>query len=159
MPPLFIEEKSWRQNGLVLVAKFFKMTAKLTGFAVNYKIRKSGNLTKVCACYRQNREIRLLQELSSAFFVMFQIVANFDKDFSICSYGRRRKKTAQSFAGCLSFCAAYRLSFNFRFVIKDKSVFGGMSWFYIFMRRSKGRTIPLTVLLQPKMLLLKNAPI
>ena len=67
LPPLFIEEKSWRQNGLVLVAKFFKMTAQLTGFAVNYKIRKSSNLTKACACHRQNREIRPLQEISSAF--------------------------------------------------------------------------------------------
>ena len=158
LPPLFIEEKSWRQNGLVLVAKFFKMTAKLNGFAVNYKIRKSGNLTKACACHRRNREIRPLQELSSAFFVMFQVFANFDKDFSICSYGRRRKKTVQSFAVCLSFRAAYRLSFNFRFVIKDKSVFGDLSWFHVFMRRSKERTTPLTVLLQPKMLLPKNAP-
>ena len=88
LPPLFIEEKSWRQNGLVLVAKFFKMTAKSIGFGGNYKTRKFSNLTEGRTYHRKNQEIRPLQELSSAFFVTFRVVANFDKNFSVCSYRR-----------------------------------------------------------------------
>ena len=60
----------------ILAAIGLKMTAKLTDFAVNYKISESGNLT--------NKDFFNL--------LMWQ-------------YRKRRKETVQSFTGCSSFRA------------------------------------------------------
>ena len=118
------------------------MTAKLTDFAVIYKISESVNLTKACAYHRQNREI-------------VRSNPNFHRPFH--DIRKAAQKGCPSFHRSSIFPRRYRLSFNFRFVIKDKSVFAVLSWFHVFMRRSKGRTTPLNVLLQPKMLRPKYA--
>ena len=88
---------NWSENmtakRFILAAIDLKMTAKLTDFAVNYKISESGNLT--------NKDF-------------FNLLMRWNRT--------RRKKTVQSFTGSSSFRVAYRLSFNFRFVTEDKFI-------------------------------------
>ena len=88
---------NWGENmtakRFVLAATGLKMTAKLTDFAVNYKISESGNLT--------NNDF-------------FNLLMRWNR--------KRRIKTVLAFSGHPSFRFACRLSFNFRFVTEDKFI-------------------------------------
>ena len=107
LPPLFIEEKSWRQNGLVLLAKFFKVTAKSTCFGGNYKSSKFSNLTKGRAYYGQNRKI-------------VHCNPNFHRPFH--DVRKAAQKDCPSLHRSSIFPRRYRLSFHFCFVTEGKSI-------------------------------------